>query len=162
MGVALTTHELRHVLRGGTVLKTKEVRRLAGVPKSTLNDWIQEGVINIEHRGPGGRHRFTMMETLGIMVARRVHKSYRGCTPRFVGDVFRAFQRMPPATLEKFFREGATAFSDVIRLGASGRPWVVLKPAVADRDVCVMELYRRVRSAYQEVAENRRYRLVPV
>ena len=81
-----------------------------GVPRHRLEGWCDRGyIVPAEGGGSQGVHRrFTLMQSVGILVAARVFASEQGCTPGFVGTVVAAFGAMTEADLMGQFAKGRT------------------------------------------------------
>jgi DNA-binding transcriptional MerR regulator len=93
------------------MLTKGEVSEAAGIPETTLQGWIQRGIIvpAVAGRiGPGGGTLFTFMQSVGIAIAEQLRKAARGCSVDYVGAVAEAFGAMDEAELRRKLAEGDT------------------------------------------------------
>jgi hypothetical protein len=97
------------------MVNSSDLCRACGIPTTTLNTWIERGVIVPEvmgGRGRGNAHRFTRMQAVGIAVAVKLFQSFQGCRTEYVGAVVSAFASTP----EEVFARPHRIRGDVERL----------------------------------------------
>jgi DNA-binding transcriptional MerR regulator len=136
-------------------LTTGDVLEIAGpdglTPKE-LRLWCEQGLVNPIEGGDGhGSHRrFSVMQTVGIVVATKVRRSEQGCVPAYVGKVVAAFARMKEAELKKLIAKNGPCLVTI----HEGRP--LLRGAQFDW-VDVEDVYDRVNKAIAEIEERLKY-----
>lgn len=106
------------------MLSIQDLTMLLEMPDSTLRLWMQENLFAPDQPGGRGRNqgcRFTLMKTLGLLVAVRLYRDTpRGCVLPYVGKIVEAFASVDEAWLEAQFREGRTHFLMVHH----DKPWL--------------------------------------
>jgi hypothetical protein len=70
-------------------------------------------------RGTGRGHRFSFMQSLGILVAIHVFNSERGCVSEYVGKIIRAFENWDESELLAELKQEHTRF---VKIGPDGKP----------------------------------------
>src|SRR4051794_15635342 len=100
----------------GKLLSSGDVCEIAGIPAPTLDEWCKKGVLTPVSGGDGhGSHRrFSLMQTVGIVLAVKLRQTKRGCALSFVRDVVEAFKGMPEQELLRAFEVGRTHFANSI------------------------------------------------
>jgi DNA-binding transcriptional MerR regulator len=95
------------------MLTVEEVCEVSGLEPQTLRNWISRGLITPAQGGGVGRgkgHRFSVMQTVGLVVAERVRASEQGCVLSYVGKVVEAFAATTEKKLLQLFHQGRTHF----------------------------------------------------
>jgi len=94
------------------LLSSGEVCEISGLAPNTFDEWCRKGIVRPVEGGEGhGSHRrFTLMQTVGIVVAVKIRSSERGCVLSYVQKVIEAFEQMTEAELQKRFAQGGTHF----------------------------------------------------
>lgn len=96
------------------IVTTEDVHDVGRLPRSTLQAWVDKGVVvpaDPGGRGRGNSRTFPLMTAVGLAVASRVLHSERGCVLSYVRRVVEAFAAVNPEWLEERLREGGTRFA---------------------------------------------------
>lgn len=102
-----------------TVFKTEEVADLCGLPVHQIIEWVKAGLEPADDLGPGrgkGR-RFSRMQAVGLVVAAELHRSDRGCRPKYAAAVVEAFEKLGESGLSRVLASRDAYFAFV---GPSG------------------------------------------
>lgn len=88
---------------------------LSGIAPQTLRNWIAAGMIEpaIRKHKSGSRglaHQFSVPQMVGILIAKELQDSERGCSLKYVGDTLKVFSNITEAWLKHEFSEGNTHF----------------------------------------------------
>src|SRR5262245_17606163 len=95
--------------RSRIMLGTQDVCALGEFSDATLADWRGRELVTPTIPGRSREPaRYDSMAALGLVVAGRLRQSRRGCSPVYVGVVFRAFATMSERELEAEFAKGNT------------------------------------------------------
>jgi DNA-binding transcriptional MerR regulator len=136
-------------------LTTGDVLEIAGsdglTPKE-LRLWCEQGHVTPVDGGDGhGSHRrFSVMQTVGIVVATKLRRSERGCVTEYVGKVVAAFARLSEGELKKMIAKDGPCLVTI----HNGRP--LLRGQQFDW-VNVKDVHERVTAAIAEIEERLKY-----
>ncbi len=105
------------------IFASGEVCELAGLSANVFNEWCVKGIlIPIDGgEGSGDHRRFTVMQTVGIIIGARLRASARSCALSFVKIVVEAFADMTEEELAEQFQQDHTHFSGFVHMG---RPYL--------------------------------------
>jgi hypothetical protein len=95
------------------MLGKTDLAKLAGLPPTTLQKWVEAGYATpaASHGvGRGMGHEFDVMTCVGVVVAAEVRRSAQSATPAYVGHIIRAFAEQTEKHLATQLRRGATYF----------------------------------------------------
>jgi DNA-binding transcriptional MerR regulator len=95
------------------MLSKTEASELSGVPPTTLQTWIELGLVHPASSngvGRGNGHSLTRMQVLGLAVANVLRNESRGCAQSYIQEVVSAFSDWDEAELEGQLKKGQTAF----------------------------------------------------
>lgn len=89
-------------------LKAAEVRAILGIPPSTLDGWIDKGLIRptVARPGKGNDRHFSPVAVLAIAAGRWLRQ--KGVTLAAAGDAVEIIATYTPAGLAREFRAGRT------------------------------------------------------
>jgi hypothetical protein len=123
-----------------------EVLGPEGLTPKEFQVWCEKGIVEpIEGGGEQGKHRkFTVMQTVGIAVAVKIHKSEQGCVLPYAAIVIAAFSDMSEEQLTAQFEKGRTHFI-VEHYG---------KPILGGNDYPDTDLRVDVQSTYKHVLKH--------
>ncbi len=91
----------------------EEVCELSGFKPQTLRNWISGGLITPEEPGEVGAgkgHRFTLMQAVGLVVAKEIQDSERGCVLSFIGMCVENFNTKSEEWLKRRLARGSTHY----------------------------------------------------
>jgi len=94
-------------------LGTNDMAELAGMLGQTLRNWVAWGFLVPTSPGPRGRlrgHRYSHQQAVGLLVARRLQQSPRGCNLKYAAEVIQAFADLPEERLLGHLRAGRVYF----------------------------------------------------
>ena len=92
-------------------LSASDVLEITGLSPKELRTLVNNDCVTPVGGGRSGRHhRFTMRQTFGLLVVKRLRGTWRGCGTDAARDVVAAFESTPDEWLEKQFAEGDTHF----------------------------------------------------
>jgi DNA-binding transcriptional MerR regulator len=99
------------------MLTMEDVCELSGLPRPTLQEWINKGLVvpsSGSGRGPGNRYQFSPLQAVGIALGAALRRTSRGCALSFVQELVEAFGGMPEEELRRRLAEGNTHFANSI------------------------------------------------
>ena len=85
------------------MMALEDVARVAGVEAIWIHNLIGRGIITPAEEGGPGRgqgHKFTLMQSVGLVVGAWLRYSERSCVMAYVGEVVKAFDAVTPEWLE--------------------------------------------------------------
>lgn len=96
-----------------TTLDTNDMAELAGMLGQTLRNWVAWGFLVPSTPGPRGRlrgHRYSRQQAVGLLAARRLQQSPRGCNLKYAAEVIQAFADLPEEQFLSHLRAGRVYF----------------------------------------------------
>jgi len=124
-------------------LTTGDLAALTGMRAQNLRNWAAWGFLVPTRPGPRGRmrgHRYSRLLAVGLLVARWLQNSPRGCSLKYAAKVIQAFDGTPEDLFLDRIRAGRVWF-----LGLNGDLLVLLGSCMGlERQPNVASMYRQV------------------